>query len=209
MWKKYIAIAGCAVCLLGASSLIRQHVNIPHPVLKPFSGPYSPVQGHPEGGHEYVFHVSPTVPTIPFCTINVNQPNNAHLVVNIPVALYIEITVPKSYQSCQTKLNIVAPTFDGAPKDATEVILSMSGETSKTIPLLLVPKYAGSQSIIFELPDTSFMRTFDVQTSEYIPDWLKLIFGYSSTAFGPLLTIPYWIDVFRKRKELRIPISPS
>ncbi len=107
-------------------------------------------------------------------------------------------TKNESSEPCQTLLYLRAPNFDISPNKEEQKI-SMEGTSSGSISWIISPRKTGSYEIavtdnldtkIFGISVKNMFGLTEVQG--------KLLSGLG-TLFGPMLTIPWWWDRFKKK----------
>ena len=134
----------------------------------------------------------------PPCTWEVEPPEKV-VSENKSQALVISTSNPVDVD-CQTTLSLHAPGFDAAPPKVEQIInLKPNGQGS--LSWILTPRRAGIYDIavsdglntkVFGISVTNMLGLSAVQA--------KLASGLG-TLFGPMLTVPWWWDRFRRKKE--------
>lgn len=101
---------------------------------------------------------------------------------------------------CESLISLRAPGFDISPnKESQKVTLDM--EKSGAISWILSPRKVGVYEIA--VTDDINTETFGISVKNImgLSAWQAQIAGGIGTLFGPMLTIPWWWDRFKKKKS--------
>lgn len=122
---------------------------------------------------------------------------------NKTTAIVIETKSSKESE-CESTLSIQAPGFDISPSRDTQTV-NLPSDKSGSISWILSPRKTGTYQV--SITDGIDAKIYGVTVNN--------IFGLSAvqaksasflgSLFGPMLTVPWWWDRFRKKKEDKAP----
>ena len=116
------------------------------------------------------------------------------------------ITIFLSNQSAKPyaeTITLLAPNFSSNPSATSKKLIVPVGQKSASATWILTPQKTGS----YELGVTSLKSKGTVVLGIVVTNVLGLtplqaqILAYIGSAFGPILTVPWWLEVWQKRKK--------
>jgi hypothetical protein len=120
---------------------------------------------------------------------------------NENLALFVTARPFEDDEECDASILINAPDFTSAP---TELYVYATAESQPQYVVILSPQKAGT--LMFSLTGESggyLIRNVTVTNWMGLsPFWAQLLVGMG-TVFGPILTVPWWLDRLRERNEQR------
>lgn len=138
------------------------------------------------------------VSDIPPCTWDIEDPEPV-MAENKTQAIVINLSSSKESE-CETLLTVRAPGFDTSPSKESQTV-NLPADKKGSISWILSPRKTGVYDIAV---------TDDINTKIYGVT-VNNIFGLSviqakiasffGTLFGPMLTVPWWWDRLRKKKD--------
>ena len=103
-------------------------------------------------------------------------------------------------EDCETTLSLQAPGFDISPPK-TDQIIKLQANSDGSLSWILTPRRAGIYEIA--VSDGLDTKVFGISVKNMLglsAVQAKLASGLG-TLFGPMLTVPWWWDRFRRKKE--------
>ena len=187
-WQKALALVG--VGLITLAVVITAASFFGWPLAKYAWHPRRP-DSHINGDWAY--------PGPPVCFILLEK-GERNVTVNTSFPLTITIK-PGISLPCQADVFISAPTFDVKPESQAFVLPDEQGHQWKSYTFLLVPKQTGNQLVMVSSKYGQDMLYYTVKSSEFLPAWMTPFSGPLLSLFGPILTIPWWIDRLEKKRQ--------
>ncbi len=116
-----------------------------------------------------------------------------------------DVSLDPSAVGCKTRLQLSAAAFDVKPESVECNLSKDSAQHTQRVYFNVLPKEAGTQQVVFthsgDGGGASTTMEFTVYEYPHVLPAVSFWFPRISTWFGPMLTIPWWIDLFRKRRK--------
>jgi len=191
-WQKALAVVGVGLVPFGFALTSVKYYS--------YSYTPPPPDRHIEGVHRNWNTGNPdTTLLLPPCEVT---PDKGERVVNNGTSFALMVTVkPITALACHADVSISAPAFDVEPDSQTFDLPDKQGNQSKAFTFLLVPKQPGTQLVTVNSQARQDMLYYQVKPSEFVPAWMNPFIGPVLSLFGPILTIPWWIDRREKKKK--------
>lgn len=134
----------------------------------------------------------------PPCSWEVSQPDRV-ISENKSQAILIKAK-NSAEKNCETIVSLHAPGFDLSPyKDEQKINLATSGKGS--LSWILTPRKSGTFEIaVSDLIDTKIFGITVTDMFGLTANQAK-VFSIIGSLFGPMFTIPWWLDKWRRRKN--------
>jgi hypothetical protein len=188
-WKSNLAVVGLLLIPIGIG--IRYEVDQQASWQPPV----------PKDG--FTSHVpKPTVPEYrPDCTVKVDPADKRKLTVNESFTLTVHV-VNDTPLECKNEVRVFAAGFEVQPPSQPFTVPMKQQQDFK---FTLMSKNPGSQVV-----EVSYNREegyeqyelgYSIRSNSYLPAWMTPFFGVIVAVFGPMLTVPWWID--RREKKAK------
>lgn len=117
------------------------------------------------------------------------------------LALYVSATPFEGDEECDSFINVNAPNFTSAPTG--HYVYATGDSQASHYVFILSPQKAGSLMFLLTSDQSSYHG--DVTVTNWMglnPFWSQMLVGLG-TVFGPMLTVPWWLDRRRESKEIK------
>jgi hypothetical protein len=104
----------------------------------------------------------------------------------------------KEDESCDAEVSVLASAFDVSPKEPRKIAIARD---EVQLWWNLTPKYPGDQTLLVTVLNEQHSLGFVVREAKLLPDWAGLVASAVCFLFGPILTVPFWVDRIEKRRE--------
>jgi len=108
---------------------------------------------------------------------------------------------PVQETRCETVINVYAPAFDVKPERASFLLPDDDGRSVRDFTFALLAKQSGSQVLVINYIGGEDRLGYSVRTYGLVPVWASPFIGTVIAFFGPILTLPWWIERRQKREE--------
>lgn len=151
---------------------------------------------------EQTIHAALSEDLPPLCSWEVTLPERV-MAENRSQAVIVR-TANSADRECQVTLAFRAPGFDVSPaKEEQKVALPAGGKGS--LSWILTPRRTGAYQItVSDILNTQVMG-IDVNDVYGLTAMQAKLFSLAGGLFGPMLTMPWWVEKWFKRKEKREP----
>lgn len=141
----------------------------------------------------------------PICTWEVKQPNRV-MAENKSQAISIK-TSNSADKQCETYLSLRAPGFDMSPaKEEQKIILPPNGKGS--ISWIITPRKTGTFAVtVSDVVNTKIFGISVTNVFGFTATQAK-VFSIIGSLFGPIFTIPWWLEKWLARKKKQSNVSP-
>lgn len=109
-------------------------------------------------------------------------------------------TKNESGEVCESLVSLRSPGFDVSPNKESQKVTLESGKTG-SISWILTPRKVGTYEIA--ITDDINTKVFGISVKNImgLSAWQAQFAGGLGTLFGPMLTIPWWWDRLKKKKQ--------
>jgi len=108
-----------------------------------------------------------------------------------------------SSEVCTVEVEVDASTFDVSPLKPRNLTLPTG---LQTVYWNLSPKAVGEQTVLVTSGLENITLGFVVRDSHYIPSSVSGAASIMSAVLGPILTLPWWLEWWRRRRDVqRVP----
>ena len=135
---------------------------------------------------------------IPPCSWDASPPERV-VAENKSQAIVIEVASPTDSE-CESTISLRAPGFDISPYNAEQKIALEAGKEG-SLSWILNPRKTGTYEIA--VSDILNTKIFGITVTNVfgLNAMQAKIASFGGTLFGPMLTVPWWWDRLRKKKE--------
>lgn len=115
-------------------------------------------------------------------------------------AVVVQATNPLEDQECRSAISLRAPGFDISPLKEEQQI-TVPAQSKGSLAWVLAPHKTGTYQItVSDVLDT---KVFGVTVTNVfgLSAAQAQLFSLLGTLFGPIFTVPWWLDKWRERKE--------
>jgi len=172
--------------------LQRYEVSIPQP-------PVPEDNSIRRGTDLYIFN------PIPDCIVKVETSGKRTLTINESFTVTVHVSNDATEQ-CKTKINVFAPDFEVQPPSWDFALPPDPAKKPHDFKFALMSKNPGSQMVVVSYPiagggEEQEVLGYSVRANAYLPEWLSPFSGIFVAFFGPILTLPWWIERRDKKRE--------
>ena len=147
----------------------------------------------------YEFAFRPARPPNITCEVRIDDHGNRK--VKVGESFLFPIHVRASSLACHSEVSFSAPAFDVSPQSEKFQLPDDQGRRERTFSFNLLPTQTGQQIIVVNADGAQYQLAYTIYKYPYIPVSISDWFGSLNMLFGSMLTLPYWIEFFRKRNE--------
>jgi hypothetical protein len=145
------------------------------------------------------------VRSLPECTVTLEDVDRA-VMLNRSFNMLVDVRLGSSAFACRSRVELSAAAFDVKPEFVECNLSKASAQQTQQVYFNVLPKEAGTQQVVFthsgDGGGASRTMEFTVYEYPYVPPDVSFWFPRIGTLFGGMLTIPWWIELFRKRSKV-------
>jgi len=139
---------------------------------------------------------------IPDCPVRIDRSVSRDLIKNESFTITMHVGRSDITQ-CENQVSVYAPGFDVKPESQKVSLPDKNLKKERDLTFTLLPKQAGSQIITVAYNGGEDKLGFTVDELGYVPPWLSAWGGPITSLLGGMLTIPWWIERWDKKREER------
>ena len=189
MWNKKLLLLGIVVAAFG--------FLFPYAIGYTLNDRVPPPPADAHGILKFEFNGSPP----PFCNVTIQTASDRKVRLNRSFALNAKIWKNESDILCKVNIRVSAPAFDVKPDETNIELPDASGKTARNFAFNLMPQQAGPQVIIVEHGEDENQFGYSVYDYPLVPPEITFFFPIVSTVLGGMLTVPWWIEFFGKKRK--------
>lgn len=163
----------------------------------------------------YAFHVNPDrlqtfyfksarPRSLPECDVRLEEIDRG-VKLDRSFDLIADVSLDPPAVGCKTSLQLSAAAFDVKPDSVDCTLFKDSAQHTQRVYFNLLPRAPGNQQVVFthrgDGGGASTTMEFTVYEYSHVPPALSFWFPKINMLLGGMLTIPWWIDLFRKRAK--------
>jgi hypothetical protein len=139
--------------------------------------------------------------TLRDCSVTIDK-TNQEAIVSESFILKVHVTMPEN-TPCESAVSINAPAFDPKPETETFSLPAQGGQTAQDFVFVILPKDTGSQYLYVNNGKQQTRIELSVKSYKYVPLFVTESSGVITSVMGGVLTVPWWIEWFSRRKRER------
>jgi hypothetical protein len=185
-----LALVGISISLLGLASMFVPMAYYAFPL-------------HRDRFQTFYFKGS-QVRSLPECTVMLEDVDRA-VTLNRSFNMLVDVRLDPSAFACRSRVQLSAAAFDVKPESVECNLSKGTAQQTERVYFNVLPKEAGTQQVVFTHSGDGggASRTMEFTVYEYphVPPDVSFWFPRIDMLFGGMLTVPWWIELFRKRSK--------